>query len=486
MNIFTPFRVGILVIAGIVAFAILFGLSRKRSLDDTNSYIIKVKFNSAIGLSKKSVVRIAGIEVGYIEDIKLEGKNALVLLRIKNNVPIYKDAIASKKSVSVLGDSFVEIDPGTKESGPIGNGGIVTNVISTTGPEAIFKALNDVASDIKEVTGMIRKALAGGEGEGSLNDIIKNMNNITISLNNSIVNLKNKADRMLDKIERFENNTIDFGDKVKGRIKKILKDVEEFSKAASEISKGVKDILGAGKGQMSESFAGIKQNLKKLSATLEKMQVILDKINSGEGTLGRLVNSDTLAKDLEETTKEIKKAIISIRKPRFTIDAHAEVHRFEFPSKQDDKKWYNKSYLTLYYTPGKNNYFIMGIVDNSLGTTRTTLVGNETGQQHKEMRTILEDRLRYNVEFGKYLITPVPMLLRIGMIESTGGLGIDLSLWKNRFTLKTDLFNFGYDLPQLRLSGTFLFGKNIYITGGSDQILNQSKRSFFFGGGIRY
>ncbi|MCI0572642.1 MAG: MlaD family protein, partial [Myxococcaceae bacterium] len=97
-KIFTPLRVGLLVLA---AGAILFGaltFVRKGGLGEKESILVYAYFRDASGLGPKSRVQIAGIQVGEIVDIQLEGLRAKVVLRIRRDVDLREDASLAKRS----------------------------------------------------------------------------------------------------------------------------------------------------------------------------------------------------------------------------------------------------------------------------------------------------------------------------------------------------------------------------------------------------
>jgi len=66
------------------------------------------------GLRVGNPVDVLGIEVGKVEQITMDQKNqkAVVEIRIKKDIKIYDDAIASIKTEGLIGDRYLNIDPG--------------------------------------------------------------------------------------------------------------------------------------------------------------------------------------------------------------------------------------------------------------------------------------------------------------------------------------------------------------------------------------
>jgi phospholipid/cholesterol/gamma-HCH transport system substrate-binding protein len=79
-----------------------------------DSYSLIANFTSVTGLRIGNPVNILGIDVGKVEKITMDQKNqkAVVEIRIKKDINIYDDAIASIKTEGLIGDRYISIDPG--------------------------------------------------------------------------------------------------------------------------------------------------------------------------------------------------------------------------------------------------------------------------------------------------------------------------------------------------------------------------------------
>jgi phospholipid/cholesterol/gamma-HCH transport system substrate-binding protein len=77
-------------------------------------YELVAKFRKAEGIDVGGDVRIAGIKVGSISDMRLNPDTyfATVTLNIEDDVKVPEDSLAKITSASLLGDSFIAIDPG--------------------------------------------------------------------------------------------------------------------------------------------------------------------------------------------------------------------------------------------------------------------------------------------------------------------------------------------------------------------------------------
>ncbi|MFT3864849.1 MAG: MlaD family protein [Solirubrobacterales bacterium] len=81
------------------------------------SYQIKVPFEEASQLAEQSDVRISGVDVGKVESIELgpKGKEAVALLNIDDKyAPLPKNTRAMLRTKTLLGETYVELSPGSK------------------------------------------------------------------------------------------------------------------------------------------------------------------------------------------------------------------------------------------------------------------------------------------------------------------------------------------------------------------------------------
>ncbi len=115
-------RVGLMVLVGIVGSVLVYRYVDERS-QAGEGYRVYALFGDAQGLIPKSRVVIAGIPVGFIDEITLEacdestdedctGSRARVDVLIDANVPLYDDASIVMRTVSLLGEKVLVIEPG--------------------------------------------------------------------------------------------------------------------------------------------------------------------------------------------------------------------------------------------------------------------------------------------------------------------------------------------------------------------------------------
>ena len=109
--------VGLFMIAGFLSFAWLAVKLGDVSFFGEDAYGVKARFTSISGLKEGATVEIAGVRVGKVTDIVLDGEDyeAVVSMNIDRGVKLQDDIIASIRTAGVIGDKYVDLTPGGSE-----------------------------------------------------------------------------------------------------------------------------------------------------------------------------------------------------------------------------------------------------------------------------------------------------------------------------------------------------------------------------------
>ena len=104
--------VGGFVLVGLACLAYLSVKLGKLEVIGGNNHVVEAEFTSASGLKSGASVEIAGVEVGRVKGITLQGDRAMVALAIHDGVKLYSDSIASIKTRGIIGDKYVALSIG--------------------------------------------------------------------------------------------------------------------------------------------------------------------------------------------------------------------------------------------------------------------------------------------------------------------------------------------------------------------------------------
>lgn len=235
-------KVGLFVLAGLIAAMISILVLGGDKAFFTSYAKITSKMSQVQGLNPGSIVSLAGVKVGNVEEINFaEGENALIVvmqIEKKNLERIPKSSTVEVRTQGALGDKFIYINPGELNSEKVTDGGGLEPAVST-----------DLMNVLSE---------RGGEASNVF-DIITEMKNLLVSLNRE------------------------------GRMDKLMGNMAEASVQLKDMSTEMRKLVSELNGE----------NPKKVRKVLEQLDSILAKVDRGEGTLGALINDSSLHDQLK-------------------------------------------------------------------------------------------------------------------------------------------------------------------------------------------
>jgi phospholipid/cholesterol/gamma-HCH transport system substrate-binding protein len=131
--------VGIFVLVGILCLSYLSIKLGKIEVLGGDYYRVAALFDSVSGLKPGASVEIAGVQVGTVEKIALDSKQgrARVTLKMRGEVKLQEDVIASVRTRGIIGDKFLLLKPGGSET-PIRAGGTIRETESALDLEELL------------------------------------------------------------------------------------------------------------------------------------------------------------------------------------------------------------------------------------------------------------------------------------------------------------------------------------------------------------
>lgn len=111
----TEVVVGFFLLLGLLALGYLAVKLGKMEVVGSSGYTVQATFSNVAGLRVGTSVEIAGVDIGWVEGIRLKNYQAVVAFRIKDGVQLPEDSIASIRTKGLIGEQFVRISPGGAE-----------------------------------------------------------------------------------------------------------------------------------------------------------------------------------------------------------------------------------------------------------------------------------------------------------------------------------------------------------------------------------
>ena len=474
-------KVGIFVLIGIILLVYMSLRVGGIQFGRAEGYEVYIRFESAAGLDNDASVRVAGVEIGRVKGIVLQNNKAKVVLRINPDVKIGKDFTAVLKTKGLLGERYVELIPGSPNAPSLEAGGEITRVTTYTDLDKLISILSDAATDIKKVSESLSNALGGREGQATLKNIVTNIEEITERLNNVVKRNDEKFARIVNNFELFSKILKEQGPEITGGLKAVADNLNQLIAENKEPLRDGIDNLRTATAKLGETMETINRLAKnvepKIDDSVETIKSIVNKVDRGEGTLGKLVNDTTIHDSFNKTLTGINSYLGRVESFKTFVG-----YRGEYLFDASD----TKSYLSLRFQPKADKYYLIEIVDDPRGrknveTTETTLGGTTTTT--KEVKT--SDSLKFSVQVAKRF---KDLTLRGGIIESTGGVGMDYYMFKDRLRFTFEAFDFDKkNNPHLKAGLTYNLNKYFFITGGYDDFVSKLKlASPYLGIGLHF
>lgn len=461
---------------------------------------VKAIFDDVAGLDEDSAVRIAGVRKGHVENIRvLPNGRAEVTLEVDDDVPLHGNAQATVANLGLLGEKYVELDPGTPAAPVLSSEG--TPVIRG-GQPASFDQVTDqvsaIADDVKAITASLRTVLAGDAGQQRLEQIVANVQGITLDVRALIAANRSNVDATLA-------NTRAITEHLRTEIPQLADAIE---RVANQMSGTV--------GENREDVRVVVQNLRGLSAdlrvTADNLNDITGQTRSGQGTIGKLFYSDEAHDRLTSALTSVEGGVKSLqetlgRANRIQMDLGVSAAYYAGLSENRDIEGVDTEFgkgnsrstvsLRLVPNPEINRFYNVELSDDPRGKRRDkVIVDTFTNPNTGQSETIVTETTKFERDLlisGQVGWQLDPNLaVRLGLFDNTGGIGADYRL-NDRLTVTGEVFDFGQrrdNNPHIRLFGEYAIRREktrtprLFVTGGIDNALNDT--AVTFGGGVRW
>ncbi len=310
-------KIGLMTAVALAIFIWGFKFLQGKNMFSTSN-IYNVEYNNVEGLGKSAKIVINGFQIGFVSDVYLKPDDmnkVIVELDIRRDIKIPKTAIAEIITTSFMGEKAVRMNlngscagPDCAPSGSYINGRTLGMLNSMVPKESISEYVNIATAGIGSVMDTLSSQV-----KNPSSPVAKSMKDVDIILNNlkmTTANLNNMINSSTGQIKDVLNNLYAITktlNESEAEIKNILNNASAFSsqlKSAdlgATLTKANGTIDGA-----SGAIENLQTTLKNADASLAKVNTIMAKVDSGEGSLGLLINDKKLYTNLESTSKNLE------------------------------------------------------------------------------------------------------------------------------------------------------------------------------------
>jgi phospholipid/cholesterol/gamma-HCH transport system substrate-binding protein len=379
--------------------------------------------------------------------------------------------VVFKKSTSLLGDYYLEIDPGTEVAvGPdgteqvfeqLGDGDQVPRVVESTSVDQLLRRIDETLPDVDAVLASIKDLSEDLRRivNGPIASIANNVDDLVEKESDRIDEIIAKAGRIVDRIDSISKDIKGITGDADGRVDKILDNLDAASAEAKQLMVSARAEIEATGGKMREK-------LDKVDAIIEHTESISKKIDEDRGTLGKLVNDPAIADNVEAITDDARGFLGTL----FGLQTYVGL-RSEFNVRAQTARHYVS--IELQTRPDK--FYLFEIERGPRGAyPETTLEYDPNGMNPNEWvrKVVIRDKTRFTFQFAKRFQW---LTLRFGLKESSGGIGVDAEQrWYNKnLRGSIDVFDVNWDqLPRVRVTAAMEVFRYIYVLGGIEDALN--------------
>jgi phospholipid/cholesterol/gamma-HCH transport system substrate-binding protein len=495
--------VGTLVAVAGAAFLVTFTFFKKGGYDDEESYLVHAYFSDATGLTWKSRVQIAGIQVGEVSKISLAGQRARLDIRVKNGVDFKTDACLTKSFPSaLLPDALLEAVPGSEGKPSLLGLPVeereVTCIRESTSVQQLIDGMAKIAADVQVVTADIAKTVGGNQG--SMREIIENLAALTRRLDATVAANEGRLSSILTNFDVVSGDVRELTQGQKERVKAIARNIEELTVQLKGVTSSVQAVMdgvgpegAAGKAgaagkdaksaeaQAQAQAQGVRQAVEKVNANLVRLDELLAKLQEGKSVGSRLLVDEKMGRELANTVEAASAYVEKLDKLQVEVQL-----RSEWLLNQTGAKTYFGARLL----PRPDKYYLFEVVSDPRGvdtvttetiTTRDPVTGSDTTTV--STKTLHEERLTFTLQMAKRY---GPMSFRVGVIESSGGVGTDLHLFDDALQFSVSVYQFSRPyqnvFPRAKVWLNYQFLQHFYVTAGADDFLNVWREGRYPGG----
>lgn len=269
---------------------------------------IRARFNNVMELKIGDPVKMAGVQVGKVDNITFSDDRVEVFMKInRKDATIKTDSKATIKFSGLMGQNYVSIDFGTPKA-PVVETGAELATVEQADLSALMARLDKVAGGVENMT----KQFSG-----------ENFSNLLGPVTDFLKDNKDKLGAVIGNMQTISSQ-IAQGKGTVGMLinddalyKTALNTVSNFNDTSADVrgvvaqAKTIVSDVNAGRGTLGK-LTKDEALYKETTAAMTNLREIMEKVNKGQGSVGKLVNDESLLKNVKMTLQKLDKATESL------------------------------------------------------------------------------------------------------------------------------------------------------------------------------
>lgn len=288
MKLTREIKTAVLVIVSIFLFIWGYNFLKGKDLFD-NSTRVFVVYDNVAGLVDSAPVTLNGLAIGKVNSINIQPDGKLLVeMQITTDFPISKKSIAEIYDSGLVGGRQIAIKPNFQDKDYIKTG----DYLKASSKLGLTDAL---AQQLEPLQFKVQKLLDNADV------LVSNINDVLDA--NTKQNIKSSLAELNKTLSEFSVASKSINEMIAENKSKINSTMTNFDKTTANFSK------------MSDSLAkaNLGQTVKNLEKTLANVDKIMSEINSGKGTMGKLMKDDAMYNNFTNTSKELELLLQDLR-----------------------------------------------------------------------------------------------------------------------------------------------------------------------------
>jgi phospholipid/cholesterol/gamma-HCH transport system substrate-binding protein len=432
-------KVGIFLFIGILSLILLtFQINAIKEFSE-DGYNIYAFVPDASGVNKKAKVKLRGVDIGYVKEMILTQNGVKLQLAIKKGVFIPLKSKVTLAQNNLLGGKYIKIIPSTLRVYYKPNE-TINEFVKVATVDDVLTNINSAVDELKVLVNKVNYVL-DKKTTNNIKEAVANIKDSSNLLKNILKSVNNNVNPLIDKFNLLVGNYNDVALKVNKYIpifaNKTTKVLDKFSKTGDTLNQKLTPLMDESLNVVKNANKLLIKNQKPLK---EAIKSATDFFSSGGNSF-----------------KKLDSYLSSLTKSQLYVDIQNN-YLFKHQNFKTD--------IAVSYLPTPTKYYIIGATSRKVNN---------------------KDKLYISAEYGKRYNN---LLLRGGIIQSTGGVGIDYYLNRDRFIISSSIYDFnnvnsGGKNPHVDINFIYRYLKHIEIIAGIDNSLNKDI-SFMLGVGVTF
>lgn len=258
------------------------------------TYTLQTTFEDASGIMQGNAVRINGVRVGSVDDVRLDPASNKVSVRfhVDEQIVVPEGSRTEVSGIAALNSVHLKVHLGPSANARIPEGGLVPSLREAN-------MLGELTQKAPELVAQLEGLLVNADATfGEARELLDHSDD---DIRATLLSFRSAA-ATLDGLLRAEQ----------ARLSRTLVHFESASSDLSHLTAGARAFADANGDSLALAVRQLNQNLRRLDRTLAGLETstatldaILVRIDRGEGTLGKLINDPALYAKLDSTLNNL-------------------------------------------------------------------------------------------------------------------------------------------------------------------------------------